>query len=185
MLTPAQKQQKLAYQREWRERNKEQLLEKTRAYMQQWREKNREHVREQGRKGNARYLEQNREAIYERRRKWVAENQESDRASKHKYYLAHKQQNDERAKKYWREHPEQKKVHTNARRSRFKACTPPWVDRCAIREIYKQAKQLGLSVDHIVPIQSKRVCGLHCPANLQVIPLRENVSKGNRSWPNM
>lgn len=40
-------------------------------------------------------------------------------------------------------------------------------------------------VDHVVPLQSKIVCGLHNEFNLAVITARENTSKGNRRWPDM
>lgn len=80
--------------------------------------------------------------------------------------------------------------------------TPPWADPKKIAAIYDEAARLtretGIPhhVDHIVPLQGpvstwgpfkgmRIVFGLHCEANLRVIPARENVTKGNRWWPDM
>lgn len=40
-------------------------------------------------------------------------------------------------------------------------------------------------VDHIVPLQSKLVCGLHNEFNLAVITKSENLTKRNYYWPDM
>jgi hypothetical protein len=48
------------------------------------------------------------------------------------------------------------------------------------RQIYRDAVRLGLSVDHIVPLKHRLVCGLHVPWNLQLLPLQENQQKLNK-----
>lgn len=69
--------------------------------------------------------------------------------------------------------------------------TPKWANRFFIDEAYHLArlrtKMLGFPwhVDHIVPLRSKLVCGLHVENNLQVIPGRANHLKNNRHWPDM
>ena len=76
-----------------------------------------------------------------------------------------------------------------ARRYAGKTCaTPLWADKLLIRKMYEQAAQMRAAgsdchVDHIVPIRSKLVCGLHVPANLCIISKLENQLKGNRVWP--
>lgn len=81
-------------------------------------------------------------------------------------------------------------VYARRRAMKLKAC-PKWANDFFIKEIYHLArlrtKMFGYpwNVDHIVPLQSDKVCGLHVEHNLQVIPSSVNQSKNNRSWPGM
>ena len=69
--------------------------------------------------------------------------------------------------------------------------TPKWANKLEISEIYKRARYLtkltGVQyhVDHIVPLKSKFVCGLHVPVNLEPIPAEINKAKSNLVWPQM
>ncbi len=68
---------------------------------------------------------------------------------------------------------------------------PAWVNNSAISEVYREARTLteltGVPhhVDHVVPLRSPLVCGLHWEKNLQVLPATNNIRKGNRWWPDM
>ena len=74
------------------------------------------------------------------------------------------------------------KARKAAQRDRF----PDWSDRKACNAFYAMAERatkctgIKFSVDHIVPLQGKKVSGLHVPENLRVMPLTENIAKGNR-----
>lgn len=67
-----------------------------------------------------------------------------------------------------------------------------WPDWCAshpgfktMERLFKARKENGEDVerDHIVPICSDLVCGLHVPWNLQIITAAENRAKSNKYWP--
>jgi hypothetical protein len=66
------------------------------------------------------------------------------------------------------------------RRAMKLKATPSWVNLKEIEEIYKQAKSLGLTVDHIHPLQGENFCGLHVPWNLQLLTKAENSAKSNK-----
>jgi hypothetical protein len=73
-----------------------------------------------------------------------------------------------------------------ARRAQKMRAMPRWASRVAIEakyeEAYRKTQETGQAwhVDHIVPLVSDVVCGLHCEANLRVIPWLENLKKGNK-----
>lgn len=71
------------------------------------------------------------------------------------------------------------------KQKRTKLATPVWANKDAIKEVYKAAVALTeltgkkYEVDHIVPLTSKLVCGLHVEHNLRVVTFEENRKKYN------
>jgi hypothetical protein len=78
-------------------------------------------------------------------------------------------------------------LNAKRRASKLQA-TPSWANKEHIDSVYLLAsinRKAGLDVhvDHIVPLLSDLVCGLHCESNLQLLHSSNNTSKGNRHWP--
>jgi len=90
----------------------------------------------------------------------------------------------------WKENNKtQVRADTKARRRKHRLATPKWLSRkqkSEIRQIYQIAITMSKTtgeqyvVDHIVPLRSELVCGLHVPWNLRVIPQQENLLKSNK-----
>jgi hypothetical protein len=76
--------------------------------------------------------------------------------------------------------------HEAHRRAAKKLATPSWYDKKKCILVYEERDRMtettGVQhhVDHIYPLQSDWVCGLHVHENLQVLTGPDNASKGNR-----
>lgn len=81
------------------------------------------------------------------------------------------------------------RADTKSRRRKHREATPSWLSRqhkAEMRDIYRIAITMSKTtgeryvVDHIVPLRSPTVCGLHVPWNLRVMTQDENLRKSNK-----
>ena len=111
---------------------------------------------------------------------WYENNKERSQLTKKKW----KKENKERialCNKEWQQNNKNKVNSTTMRyiANKLKA-TPSWFEKDRVELVYKKALEWNMQVDHIVPLNGKNVCGLHCWANLQLLEASLNQSKGNR-----
>jgi 5-methylcytosine-specific restriction endonuclease McrA len=118
-----------------------------------------------------RYYERNRDAV-------IARAQARPKLETQQYKLKYKQEN-----------PELYKALKSVRKRRHREAMPKWItaeQKLAMRKLYLQAMELTkitheqYVVDHIIPLISHEVCGLHVPWNLRVITQEENLKKSNK-----
>lgn len=129
-----------------------------------------------------------------------AKNPEKVKASKAEYYQRHKEKVDsfiqgwrkenrdrviQYGKRNYHKHKDTYYAKSAKRRALEAQSVPPWAEHDKIRQVYAKSLEMGLEVDHIVPLNSSKVCGLHCWANLQLLDSSLNRSKSNRTWPDM
>ena len=137
------------------------------------------------------YRQKNAVRIRERTRRWRVANREKSRA----YTAAWANRNPEKQKasgqRWYANNLAWSAAKTQWRLAQKLQATPGWANQGDIEAVYRKAaiftKRDGTPwhVDHTVPLKSKLVCGLHCEDNLQVISGFDNMTKGNRSWPEM
>lgn len=84
-----------------------------------------------------------------------------------------------------KENPALNAKRSNEYRARKIKAVPRWFESELVAKVYEKARFNSMHVDHIVPLKSNLVCGLHCWHNLQLIDSSHNASKGNRYWPDM
>ena len=109
---------------------------------------------------------------------------------KSKYrYIKHKDKTLKKCKEYRDKNKHQYVAYSRFYQQLKRKAVPPWANKNKISWFYKEARRLseetGIKhhVDHIYPLQSAFLCGLHVETNLQILTLSENLSKGNKTWP--
>lgn len=127
----------------------------------------------------------NRERAYAARDAWSQKNPERVAAIKRRWYAANKDRSLAASKANKAARPGRGAME-NAQR---KQATPAWADKemmadiYALARVYREHTAVIAHVDHIVPLRSPLVCGLHTHDNLSCLPHDENIRKGNRVWP--
>lgn len=109
-----------------------------------------------------------------------------DNKEKIKQYQENNKEHIKQTKKQWRKNnPEKVAIGKERRRGYLKESIPIWYEVNMVKQLYLKRNELNekwslnLQVDHIIPIISNTVCGLHCWANLQLLDSELNNSKNN------
>ena len=153
------------------------------------------------------YNAKNADKLSAKKREWKASNAEFVKSYSQAYYVANKGAARTQAANWKKANPDKVKAGNHKRYLRVKAkqhahvalyrarklkATPVWSDKnyvdgmysiCGIMNAVRGASTY--SVDHIVPLNSKFVCGLHAHTNLTIMRTSDNKSKNNRYWPDM
>ena len=186
--------------RERRQANPEKYRAYTREYLKKWKAKNPEKAAviekryysknaEQRNAKSKEWRKTNPERCNANRKAWAERNPEKIKASSVKANAAWHERNPEYLKEHYKANKARYVAARARRRAAQEAATPAWltaIDKAMIQEMYDVSAarfvQTGIKhhVDHIVPINGKKVSGMHVPWNLQVITAQENLSKGWR-----
>jgi len=130
-----------------------------------------------------RYREDNKEKIASQVTQWHHNNKAEQSLKKKQHYQNNREEVLIRVSQYQKEN----RSKCNAIFKKYKAAKlqaiPVWFERDKIEKVYDKAQEFNMHVDHIVPLQSDEVCGLHCWHNLQLLESSLNCAKGNYYWP--
>ena len=189
--------------RKWREANKDRVI----AYRAAYCEANRERISEYNKTHRTpaqrrvlwnKYSASHRVELNEKCRAFRLENREHCLKLRRENYAKHRQRERDRLRQWKLSNPEKiggwekkntekvrltKRIAQNARRASQLTASPKWLthtQQIEIKSIYAEAARVKLVVDHIIPLKSRIVCGLHVPWNLQLLSKSDNSIKSNK-----
>jgi len=169
------KEKKKAYDKAWREANKE----KIKAYNKSYCEANKEKIKVVKKAYDIFYREANNEKIKARMKKYYEANKEKKKAYDRVYYEDNKEKINVHCSIYRKNNRGLLNAYNSKREANKIRATPLWANLEKIKEIYKNCPK-GYHVDHIIPLRSEYVCGLHVENNLQYLTAKENMEKSNK-----
>ena len=146
-----------------------------------WRQENADYLQA----AKAKDYKENRPARIAANLKAQRRNKAASNARSKKWREANQEKRKESVKAWARRNRPRMNAFAAKRRAAKRSATPSWADNETINDFYLEASELGLEIDHIVPLQHPLVCGLHVEHNLQAIPMRLNRQKSNNYWPDM
>lgn len=152
-----------------------------------WRSKNRENLD----KYIKEYQANNKDRLNKKKKEYRSNRKRQYANYSREWRLRNPDKRKKVAMNYVKNNPEKMAARAAARRAMKLQATPSWANDEKIKNFYIESRErtrvsgIKHHVDHIVPLVSNLVCGLHCEDNLMVIEGKENIRKGNRYWPNM
>ena len=131
------------------------------------------------------YRTNNREAVNASHARYRANNKETVKTRNSQYYIDNKAVRQAYDAAWCKLNPDKVAKNNSHRKRKLEQATPMWSEVEAIKLVYlkrnEYRKLYGIlyEVDHIIPIDSDTVCGLHVLANLQLLDKSLNSSKTN------
>lgn len=120
------------------------------------------------------YYQKNKDKLIESTKNWRDDNREQSREYTKQWKLNNKDKN---------------AMHEQKRRALKLNAIPSWFgefDEFVLAEAFhlssirERVTNIKWQVDHLIPLQAKQACGLHCFNNIQVIPQKLNSFKLNK-----
>lgn len=165
--------------------NKEKIKNRIRSYYYE----NRDEILLKARKRSKIYYDKNRDSINDKQKKRRRENIEIYLYKNMEYRRANKEKIKERNSLWEKNNRDKCNAIKAKRRAAKRQAIPSWFsefDEFAFQQAYELAVERKIEtgiewhIDHIIPLLARKCCGLHCAANIQVIPKAMNLAKGNK-----